>query len=285
MSNKMTEQRLNLERPVMRWHGGKWLLAPWIISHFPPHRTYVEPFGGAASVLIRKPRSYAEVYNDTWRTAVDVFRCMRDPALAAELDQRLRLTPFARDEFKGAYSTETDDLVERARKAIVRSFMGFGSASTNGEHITGFRASSRRSGATHNWQHYPDCIPSFVARLRGVVIENKDAFEVIARHDAADTLIYADPPYPHETRNMRRGNASYAHEFETADHERLGELLRSCKSMVVVSSYPSRLYDRLYAGWAVVECDAFADGARRRREVLYLNDSCATMQRQQRLIA
>jgi len=276
-----------IERPIMRWHGGKFLLAPWIISHFPPHRTYVEPFGGAASVLLRKQRAYAEVYNDTWRVAVDVFRCMRDPALAAELDRRLRLTPFARDEFRGAYIAETDDVVERARKAIVRSFMGFGSASTNGEYITGFRASSRRSGTTPalDWQHYPDCIPSFVERLQGVVIENKDAFDVIEQHDADDSLIYCDPPYPHETRNMRRGNASYAHEFQTADHERLAELLRSCKSMVIVSSYQSRLYDRLYAGWTVRQCDAFADGARKRRELLILNEAAATAQRQQRLIA
>ena len=33
-------------RPVVRWHGGKWRLAPWILAHLPPHRTYVEPFGG-----------------------------------------------------------------------------------------------------------------------------------------------------------------------------------------------------------------------------------------------
>ncbi len=278
---------MQIERPVMRWHGGKWKLAPWIIGHFPPHRTYVEPFGGAASVLLRKPRAYAEIYNDVWRTAVDVFRCVRDPFLAAELERRLRLTPFARDEFKLAYIIETDDVVERARKAIVRSFMGFGSASTNGEYLTGFRASSRRSGTTPalDWLHYPDCIPSFLERLQGVVIENKDAADVIEQHDSADTLIYCDPPYPHETRNMRRGNAAYACEFSIEDHEVLAAQLKACAGMVIVSSYPSAQYDRLYAGWAVSECDAMADGARPRREILYLNEAAATRQRQQRLIA
>jgi DNA adenine methylase len=62
----------------MRYHGGKWMLAPWVIENMPPHRVYIEPFGGAASVLIRKKRSYAEIYNDLDGEVVNLFRVCRD---------------------------------------------------------------------------------------------------------------------------------------------------------------------------------------------------------------
>lgn len=77
-------------RPLLRYHGGKWKLAPWIINHMAEHKTYVEPFGGGGSVLIRKPRAYAEVYNDLDGDVVNLFRVARDRG--EELRQALALT-------------------------------------------------------------------------------------------------------------------------------------------------------------------------------------------------
>lgn len=262
-----------VKRPLLRYHGGKWMLAPWIISHFPEHRTYVEPFGGAASVLMRKPRTYSEVYNDRWGVVVNVFKVLRDPESAEELERLIRLTPFARDEFEVAYD-EAESPVERARRTILRSFAGFGSASTNGEYATGFRANSSRSGTTpaHDWAHIPDHIQKWTARLRAVVIENRDGCDVIRQHDRPECLHYVDPPYPHETRNMARGNAAYACEMTEADHRALAECLHSLKGMVAISGYPCDLYDReLFTDWNRVERKALADGARQRTEVLWMN--------------
>lgn len=36
----------NCTRPAVRWFGGKWRLAPRLVKAMPPHRIYVEAFGG-----------------------------------------------------------------------------------------------------------------------------------------------------------------------------------------------------------------------------------------------
>jgi DNA adenine methylase len=134
-------------RPVLRYHGGKWMLAPWILEHFPPHRIYTEAFGGAGSVLMRKPRAkLVEVYNDLDGEIVNLFRLLRDPETAGALKRLLTATPFARVEFEESYRAHQDAL-EQARRTVVRSFMGFGSDSASGTK-TGFRANGNRSPLT-----------------------------------------------------------------------------------------------------------------------------------------
>ncbi len=258
---------MNVSRPALRWHGGKWLLAPWIISLMPPHRVYVEPFGGAASVLMRKPRSYAEVYNDLDDDVVNLFRVLRSDQ-AVRLIDLLRLTPFASAEFLCAYH-KTDDAVERARRLVVRSFMGFGS---NGTHKkTGFRSNSKRSGTTpaRDWVNYPDGLAAIVERLRGVVVLNRDACEVMAAHDGPEALHYVDPPYVFATRTDAAPD--YAHEMDDRQHAEMLGFLKTLKGRVMLSGYPHPLYDDGLTGWRRVARAALADGARKRVEVLWMN--------------
>lgn len=265
-----------IKRPVLRYHGGKFLLGKWIISHFPAHRSYVEAFGGGGSVLMQKPRSVVEVYNDQWDTVVNVFRVLRDPQLADRLTQQLLLTPFSRTEFwdTGDVAIESvQDPVEKARRTILRSFAGYGSASTNAKHSTGFRANNRSSGTNcaRDWSHYPSHIQSFVERLQGVVIENRDYREVIAQQDSPQTLFYLDPPYVQATRNMQRGNASYACEFSDQDHIDMAVVCRNIKGMAIISGYDCPLYQELFKGWQVSRRSALADGAAARVECLWIN--------------
>jgi DNA adenine methylase len=254
------------KRPLLRYHGGKWKLAPWIISQMPKHRIYVEPFGGAASVLLQKPRSYAEVYNDLDGEIVNLFRVAREQG--ESLRRVLELTPFSRTDFQESY-TPTVDPLEQARRTVVRSFMGFGSNAHN--KMTGFRSNSNRSGTTpaHDWRNYPGEFGAIVERLRGVCIENRDACEVTGIHDSPQTLHYVDPPYVAETRNK---GADYRHEMDNADHRTLAAFLCDLQGMVMVSGYPCALYEELFAGWRRVERSAHADGARDRTEALWLRN-------------
>lgn len=262
-----------ITRPALRYHGGKFRLAPWVMRFLPPHKVYVEPFGGGASVLLMKPRSYAEIYNDLDREIVNFFTVVRDRG--AELLEALRLTPFARAEFELAYQP-ADCALEQARRTVVRSFMGFGSAAVSGK-STGFRCNSNNSGTTpaRDWMNYPDALTKIIERMRGVVIECRDAAMVIVQQDGADTLHYVDPPYVHSTRCRMEKSSGYRYEMSDADHRVLAELLHSVRGMVVLSGYPCDLYDNeLYADWHRYERAAYADGARNRTEVLWLNPAC-----------
>lgn len=273
----MIKENAKPERPVIRYFGGKWILAPWIISHFPPHNIYVEPFGGAGSVLMRKPRSYAEVYNDLDGEVVSLFRILQNKDESKELERRLRLTPFARDEFDLAYEPSSDH-IETARRLVIRCYMGFGSDGHNIESgKTGFRSNSNRSGSTpaHDWLNYPNQISIFCERLAGVVIENRDASQIMLQQDSEETLHFVDPPYVHSTRSVNHG---YKHEMTDEDHEKLLDVLLSLKGMVILCGYENDSYNRL--GWKSVKRESLADGARKRTEVLWKNSAAVAAQKQ-----
>lgn len=264
--------------PVIRYHGSKFRLAPWVIEHLPEHTCYVEPFGGAGGVLMQKARSYAEVYNDLDGDIVNLFRVLQGEQSRAELIKAVTFTPYARAEFEIAWEP-TDDPVECARRTIIRAQMGFGSAgATKGK--TGFRIDTKREYGTAQalWAEYPESIAEIGQRLSGVLIENRPAIEVMRAHDARQTLHYVDPPYMHDTRYLgAKHGRYYRHEMTDAQHAELLTALLELEGMVVISGYPCELYDSMLVGWDRRETSARISAGRgtaTRTECIWLNPAC-----------
>lgn len=264
-----------MKRPVLRYPGGKYRLAKWIISHFPAHDFYVEPYGGGGSVLMAKPASRGEIYNDIFGDAVNVFRVLRDPAQAKELERLIRLTPCSYEEYRNAYDY-CDEPIERARRTIYRSFMTIGAdgVTRKGAGFRGLKNLDTVVTSAQEWAVYPDMISVFTKRLRNVMIENRDALYVMRLYDKPSTLFYVDPPYVRSTRSKR--GAIYVNELSDHDHEQLAKVLHSLKGMIILSGYPSELYKELYGDWNQAFKTTTAQNGKGRVECLWLSPNIRT---------
>lgn len=262
-------------RSVLRYFGGKWAIAPWVLRHLPAHRIYVEPFGGAASILLRKPRSKVEVYNDLDEEIVGIFRAIQSPDSCTALMRRLHRMPYARAEFERSFQATTDP-IERAARAIARSFMSFHHEALFNSRNRSFASARHRlagsSSKANEWATYPRSLAAVCRRLRGVIIERRDALEVIRAQDTPETLFFVDPPYLPTT----RGHGHYRHDLADVEHVALLEQLREVQGMVVLAGYPSVLYDQALHDWHRVERQHHAAGSTRpRTEVLWISPRAA----------
>lgn len=273
-----------VKRPLLRYFGGKWQLRHWIIGYFPEHQFYAEPFAGAASVLLAKPPAPGgEIINDLNRDTINLFRVMQDATMAADLMRRLEWTPYAAAEL--AISREpSEDPVERARRMVVRSFMGIELAGTRGT-ASGLRMGNvdlmrldqegKRTfrNTAIDWDNWKAALPAIRERLARVMIYERDAFDFIRLVSAPDCLLYVDPPYHLETRTRAHGGSRYAVEFGIEEHKRLVATLVESSAMVVLSGYPHADYAPLEAAkWTRVEKDYRANmSLTRRTECLWIS--------------
>ncbi|MGC2239127.1 MAG: DNA adenine methylase [Pyrinomonadaceae bacterium] len=255
-----------VKHPVLKYYGSKFRLASWIISYFPEHKHYVEPFGGAANILLVKDPSLLETYNDLNSSLVNFFRVLRDSP--DELIEHIDLTPWARMEYEYCLTeAETDLPVELARKLFFRLWMsisgqfntcrGSWRRHTNGKRL--FDPNARRENLINASK-----------RLLSVQIENRDALKLIKELDSPETLFYLDPPYVFSTRTTSK---AYSHEMTNDAHREFAELLYSLQGFVILSGYPSKIYGELFEdkGWQRVEREALVMGGAKRTECLWLS--------------
>lgn len=113
---------------------------------------------------------------------------------------------------------------------------------------------------------------AFPHRLSHVSLVNSDAVDYLKAFDFASAgrvLVYADPPYLPETRTS---NARYRFEYTVEDHLRLLSCLLDLPEnvSVILSGYPSALYDSMLPEWRTCEFQAMTRGGVR-TEKLWMN--------------
>jgi DNA adenine methylase len=256
------------------WYGGKFNLLDWLLPLLPSCHHFCEPFGGSGVVLLNRPPSPVETYNDIDGEVVNFFRVLRDKP--NELIRAIALTPFSREEYFVAIHERRDDLsdVERARRFYIRarqSRTGLAQTATLGRWANCRRTSRNgMSGVISRWLGGLEDLEWIAGRLLRVQIENRPAIEVIRLYDDPDTLFYIDPPYPHEARGDAR---AYGFEMTDDEHRELADILHRCRAKVAVSGYHCPLLDTLYRDWNCHEAPPkLCHSVKKpRREVLWTN--------------
>lgn len=269
---KQVETRSVPRTLPLKYYGGKSRFIDWILKYMPPHRAYLEPWGGSASVLLLKPnpfkgvRTRIQVYNDLDHRVYNFFYVLRDPVLRKELVGRLRWTPYSREEhafcqqylddrkqfsydpFSGL-SEEDQWRVEWARRYFVCVRQSFGAALNGGWAIK--LEPDRNMLAPQTFQSVVESLEYWGNRLKDVFLECDDWEAVCRRWNTEDFLWYCDPPYVLET----RVGEYYAHEMSLEDHQRMVQFfLTEAKAMIMLAGYAHAVYEPLEeAGWRRVE--------------------------------
>lgn len=253
-------------KPILKYPGAKWRLAEWIVSYFPQHKHYVEPYCGSAACFFNKAPAAHEVLNDLNGSIVNLFTVIRDRG--EELIRAIEMTPWAEGEYLSVEKNYTDgDEVEQARRFLVRCWQAHGVRITS---TSGWRHNGMNGSAypVRLWKLLPERLLITIDRLRDAEIRSRPALEVIDYYNAPDVLLYVDPPYILSTRNSK----FYSHEMTDGEHMALLDKLDEHKGSVILSGYAHPIYDERLSHWQRITAPAVAEHGQARTEVLWVND-------------
>ncbi|WP_439630879.1 DNA adenine methylase [Gemmata sp.] len=260
--------------PPLKWHGGKFYLAPHIVNLMPSHKHYVEPYAGGLSVLLSKnPEGISEVVNDLNEDLTNFWKVLQSEDTFGRFQRALQAVPFSEAEWDNAAEISVGEPIERAIRFFIRCRQSLAGRMDRFAPLSKTRTRRDMNEQASAWVTAVDGLPTVYARLRRVAILNRDALSVIKEQDSPGTLFYLDPPYLSETRTSE---AVYAHEMTVAQHEQLLNSVLSCHGKVMLSGYHSELYDRKLRRWKRHEFEIKNQAAQARKkrvmtEVLWCN--------------
>lgn len=219
------------------WIGGKRLLRNDILARFPKENIdrYIEVCGGAGWVLFAKEYSskQLEVFNDYDGDLINLYRCVKYHCTA--LQDELEWLLSSREQFCDCLAQVhmqglTD--IQRAARFFYLIKISFGS---NGY---SFATSSKSIESAKEY------LSKIQARLKGVVIEQKDCVDLIKIYDRPTALFYIDPPYVGTEKH-------YNVKFGAEDHARLADALKAIKGKFILSYGDDPLVWQLYDGFKI----------------------------------
>jgi DNA adenine methylase len=285
--------------PPLKTHGGKHDLARRIVALMPPHLHYVEAYGGGLSVLLardptdtrlwrphpdkdgRSVPGVSELANDLDGRLMNFWRVLQDPDTFGRFVRQVQAIPLSREHWNAAHVHQYgNDPVADAVAFFVDTRQSLAGRRQGFTSITRSRTRRGMNGNVSEWLSAVDGLPLVHERLRRVLLENLPAVELIRREDRPSTLFYLDPPYLHETRTARKVYREF--EMTEEDHRKLLDVLRSVKGRVMLSGYPSKLYDAALSGWkrhTFPTPNNAAGGSNKREmtEVLWCNFAAGTV--------
>jgi len=237
-----------------------------------PHKIYIEPFGGGASILFAKNPSELEVYNDINHALYEFFIVLSDPELFEKFYRRVSVLPLSRELYSDCQETwkNEKDLVVRVSKWFVLVRQSFGGT------LRGWKYSVSKNKDPKAWMNCLEGLPQVHNRLQNVQIECLDWSKIFEKYDSENALFYCDPPYVLAT---RRGKEVYEYEMSEEDHKKFVSCLLDIKGQAVVSGYDYGIYDNLVkGGWEKYKIDVkttFPSENKEREEIVW----CTSMNR------
>lgn len=178
-------------KPLVPWPGGKRRWADKLLPLFPNHKTYVEPFAGAAGLFFARPEpADCEVLNDLNGDLVNLYRVVQHHL--DEFVRQFRWALVSRQDFLWKKMQRPEPLtdIQRAARFFFLQKTSFGGkvcGQTFGTRIT--------TPPSLNLLRIEEDLSQVHLRLSRVTIEHLPWSECVSRYDRPETLFFMDPPY------------------------------------------------------------------------------------------
>ncbi|MEM1484260.1 DNA adenine methylase [Oscillospiraceae bacterium PP1C4] len=220
-------------RPPFSALGGKQKVAASIVKYIPEHQMYIEPFGNTAAVLLKKPRSQIEVYNDVNNEVVNFFEVLRDDPLA--LVEMCGKFPYSETVYHDSLRQTGGTKLERAVRYFYLARCGFLGVSTEQ-----FNVSFGKRNFSACYYKAVDKLWTIAKRFRGVAITCRDYSKVIMRYyDEPKAFFMLDPPYLDY-------DCYYEHSFGLEDYQNLAKQLSGISGKFMICHSKDERIDNIF---------------------------------------